>query len=100
MQIAKLLARLTVLAPVAGKTVDTVRTLLESAHNDATTTKQLDALKQALELQARVNEEVAEQLRFFKSVLESVQRSFKLWAFATGATAIVALAALIIALLK
>jgi hypothetical protein len=100
MQIAKLLARLTVLAPVAGKTVDAVRTLLETAHDDAGMAKQMNALKQALELQAKVNEEVAEQLRLFKSVLEGIQRSFKLWALATVATAILALAAIVIALLK
>jgi hypothetical protein len=100
LQIAKLLARLAVLAPVAGKTVDTIRTLLETAHGDANTTKQIDALKEAAELQISVSEEMADQLRVIRSVLENVQKSLKIWAFATVGTAIAALAALIVALLK
>ena len=100
LQIAKLLTRLAVLAPVASKTVDTIRTLLETTHSDANTTKQIDALKEAAELQSSVNEEIADQLRVVRSVLENVQKSLKIWAFATVGTAIAALAALIIALLK
>jgi hypothetical protein len=100
LKIAKVLARLSVLAPAASKTIDTIRALLETPHGDVNTTKQLDDLKQALELQATVNEDIAEQLRLFKSVLEDLQRSLKIWAWVSIGAAIAALAALVMALVK
>jgi hypothetical protein len=100
LKIAKLLARFSVLAPAAAKTVDTIRALLETPHGDAGTSRQLEALKQAFELQATVNEEFTEQLRLFKLVLEDVQRSLKIWAWVSIGTAIAALAALGVALVK
>lgn len=101
LQITKLLAQLTMLAPVATEGVDKIRKLVETIRSgDASTTKQIDALKQAVELQSSVNKEVDDQLRVIKSVLENVQRSLKIWAVASAGTGIVAGVALLIALLK
>jgi predicted PurR-regulated permease PerM len=101
LEITKLLARLTVLAPVATEGVDRIRKLVETIRSgDASTTKQIDALKQAVELQSAVNKEVNDQLRVIKSVLENVQRSLKLWAVASVGTGTAAIIVLIFALEK
>ena len=56
LQIAKLLAELTVIAPVVSDGVDKIRKLVETVRKgDANTAKQIDALRQAIELQSSVN---------------------------------------------
>lgn len=100
LKIAKVLARLTVLAPVASEGVEKIRTLVEAVRGDAAAAGQLDALKEAVELQSAINEEVAEQLRGINVAVEDIRRSLKVWAFVIAGTAVAAVAALAVALLK
>jgi hypothetical protein len=101
LQIAKLLAELTVMAPVVGDGVDKIRKLVETIRKgDSNNAKQLETLKQAVELQSAVNKKMDDQLRIIESVLEKVQKSLKVLALASAGIGIVALTALGVAILR
>lgn len=98
-QITKLLAQLTVLAPVASEGVDRIRKLVETVRRgDANVGRQIEALNQAVELQSAVNRKIDEQLRVIQSVLENVQKSLKICTYSIAAVGIIAVAALVIGL--
>ena len=100
-QIAKLLGQLTTVGPVVTDGVDKIRRLVETVRNgDGNTATRLDALKQAIELQSAVNKKVDDQLQIIESVLKNVQKSLKVLAFSSAAIGIVALAALVVAIVK
>ena|SRR6185436_17784793 len=100
-QIARLLGQLTTMGPVVTDGVDKIRKLVETVRRgDGNTTKQLDALRQAVELQSAVNRKMDEQVQIIESVLGNVQRSLKILAFTAAGIALVALAALVLALVK
>ena len=101
LQIAKLLAELTVIAPVVSDGVDKIRKLVETVRKgDANTAKQIDALRQAIELQSSVNKKMDDQLRIIESVLEKVQKSLKILAFTGAVVGVLAITALVLAVLK
>jgi hypothetical protein len=101
LQIARLLAELTVIAPVMSDGVDKIRKLVETVRRgDSSTGKQLEALEQAIELQSAVNKKMDERLRLIESVLGKIQKSLKVLALTSAAIGIVALTALAIAILK
>ena len=101
LQIAKLLAQLTTIGPVVTEGADKIRRLLETVRKgDGDSAKQLEALKQAIELQSAVNRKVDDQLQIVESVLANVQKSLKILTFASAATGVIAIAALVTALLK
>lgn len=100
LQIAKLLAQLTVVAPVVTDGVDKMRKLVDSVRKgDANSSKQMEAFNQAIELQSTVNKRMDEQLRIIESVLEKVQKSLKILALAVAGVGVIALAALAAAIL-
>ncbi|MGH7852578.1 MAG: hypothetical protein ACREP3_04010 [Candidatus Binatia bacterium] len=101
LQIAKLLGQLTVIGPVVTEGVDKMRKLVETIRKgDGNTTKELEALKQAIELQSAVNKKVDDQLRLVESVLRNVQKSLKVLAFTSVAIGIIAVTALVLTILK
>lgn len=101
LQIAKLLAQLTVMAPVVGDGVDKIRKLVEIVRkNDTSNAKQMEAFSQAIELQSAVNKKIEDQLRIIESVLGNVQKSLKILVFTSAVIAIVAITALVVAILK
>jgi hypothetical protein len=101
LQIAKLLAELTVIAPVVSDGVDKIRKLVETVRKgDANTAKQIEALRQAIELQSAVNKKMDDQLRIIESVLEKVQKALKILAFTSAVVGVLAITALVIAVLK
>ena len=101
LQIAKLLGQLTVVGPVVTEGVDKIRKLVETIRKaDGNTIKELETLKQAIELQSAVNKKVDDQLRLIESVLENVQKSLKVLAVACAVLGIVAVTALAAAVLK
>jgi len=101
LQIAKLLGQLTVIGPVVTEGVDKMRKLVETIRKtDGNVGKELEALKQAVELQSGVNKKVGDQLQIVESVLENVQKSLKVLALTSVGISIVALAALAVAILK
>jgi hypothetical protein len=101
LQIAKLLAELTVIAPVVSDGVDKIRKLVETVRKgDANSAKQIDALRQAIELQSAVNKKMDDQLRIIESVLEKVQKSLKILAFTSAVIGVLAITALVLAVLK
>ena len=101
LQIARLLAELTVIAPVMSDGVDKIRKLVETVRRgDSSTGKQLEALEQAIELQSAVNKKMDERLRLIESVLGKIQKSLKVLALTSAGIGIVALTALAIAILK
>ena len=101
LQIAKLLAELTVIAPVVSDGVDKIRKLVETVRKgDANTAKQIDALRQAIELQSAVKKKMDDQLRIIESVLEKVQKSLKILAFTGAVVGVLAITALVLAVLK
>ena len=101
LQIAKLLGQLTIVGPVVTDGVDKIRKLVETIRNgDGNTAKQLDALKQAVELQSAMNKRVDDQLRIIESVLANVQKSLKILTFTSATIGMVAILALVTAILK
>jgi uncharacterized membrane protein YdfJ with MMPL/SSD domain len=101
LQIAKLLGQLTVIGPVVTDGVDKMRKLVETIRKgDGNTTKELETLKQAIELQSTVNKKVDDQLRLVESVLDNMQKSLKVLAFTSAAIGIVAMTAVVLAILK
>ena len=100
-QIARLLGQLTTMGPVVTDGVDKIRKLVETVRRgDGNTTKQLEALRQAVELQSAVNRKMDEQVQIIESVLGNVQKSLKILAFTVAGIGLVAVAALVLALLK
>ena len=100
-QIARLLGQLTTMGPVVTDGVDKIRKLVETVRRgDGNTTKQLEALRQAVELQSAVNRKMDEQVQIIESVLGNVQKSLKILAFTGAGIGLVAVAALVLALLK
>jgi hypothetical protein len=100
LKIAKVLARLTVLAPVATEGVDKIRALLETVQGQAAATGQLERLREAVALQSAINDEVAEQLRALNSLIDSLRRRLTLCLFAAGAAVLAAGASFVIAVLR
>ena len=101
LQIAKLLGQLTVIGPVVTDGVDKMRKLVETIRQgNGNTAKELEALKQAIELQSAVNNKVDDQLRLVESVLKNMQKSLKVLTFANAALGIVAATALVLAILN
>ena len=100
-QIAKLLGQLTVIGPVVTEGVDKIRKLVETIRKtDGNIGKELETLKQAVELQSGVNKKVEDQLQIIESVLKNVQKSLKVLAFVSVGMGVVALGALAVAVLK
>ena len=101
LQIAKLLGQLTIVGPVVTDGVDKIRKLVETIRNgDGSTVKQLDALRQAVELQSAMNKKVDDQLRIVELVLANVQKSLKILTFTSATIGMVAILALVTAILK
>jgi hypothetical protein len=101
LQIAKLLSELTVIAPAVAGGVEHIRRLVDAIRKgEGNTAKQLDAVKQAMELQSAFNKRVDDQLRIIEAVLENIQKSLKVLFFTSAGAAIVALVALLVAILK
>jgi len=101
LQIARLLGQLTSIGPVVTDGVDKIRKLVEIIRkSDGNNREQVEALKQAIELQSAVNRKVEDQLQIVESVLKNVQRSLKIIALSSTAIGIVAVAALVAAILK
>lgn len=101
LQIAKLLGQMAVIAPVVGEGVDKIRKLVETVRKgDPNMANQLEALKQAIELQNAVNKKMDDQLRIIESVLGKIQKTLKLLAVSGVAVAIVAITALVVAIVK
>jgi predicted PurR-regulated permease PerM len=99
--ISRLLIKIAEAAHATHQSTDTIRQLIDSVRKPgAGTQKQLDNLKQAIELQDKVNEEMDEQLKLVRSVLENVQKSLKIWGVTTVGIGLLALTALIVAILK
>jgi septal ring factor EnvC (AmiA/AmiB activator) len=99
--ISKLLVKIAEVAHATHQSTDTIRQLVDSVRKPgAGTQKQLDDLKQAIELQDTVNKEMNEQLKLVRSVLENVEKSLKIWSVATVGIGVLALTALIIAIVK
>ena len=72
--------------------IDTVRALSPN--------KQLEALRQAVELKSAVNKKVDDQLQIIESVMMNVQNSLKILTFTSAIIGILAVAALATAVLK
>ena len=101
LQIVRLLGQLTSIGPVVTDGVDKIRKLVETIRkSDGNNREQVEALKQAIELQSAVNRKVEDQLQIVESVLKNVQRSLKIIALSSTAIGIVAVAALVAAILK
>jgi hypothetical protein len=101
LQIARLLAQLTTVGPVVTESADKIRRLVETLRRSGgDSVRQLDALREAAELQSAVNKKVDDQLQIIESVLAQVQKSLKILTFTSAAAAILALAALGAALLE
>lgn len=101
LQIAKLLGQLTVIGPVVTDGVDKIRKLVETIRNgDGNTAKQIDALRQAVELQSAMNKKVDDQLRIVESVLANVQKTLKILTLTSAAIGLMAVMALVVAILK
>lgn len=100
-QIAKLLGQLTVIGPVVTEGADKFRKLVEAVRkDDGNAARDLEALKQAVEVQSAVNKKFDDQLQIIQSVLNNVQKSLKILVFTTATAAALAIAALMFAVLR
>ena len=89
------------IGPLVTDGVDKMRKLVETIRKgDGNTTKELGALKQAIELQSAFNKRVDDQLRLIESVLNNVQKSLKILAFTSAVVGVVAVTALVLAMMK
>ena len=101
LQMSKLLAQLTTVGPVVTDGADKIRRLVESLRRgDPDSVKQLEALRQAVELQSAVNRKVEDQLQIIESVLANVQKSLKLLTVTSVTAMMVAVAALATAVFR
>jgi hypothetical protein len=101
LQISRLLAQLTTVGPVVTDGADKIRRLVESLRRgDPDSVKQLEALRQAVELQSAVNRKVEDQLQIIESVLANVQKSLKLLTVTSVTAMMVAIAALATAVFR
>ena len=101
LQIARLLAQLTTVGPVVTEGADKLRRLVESLRRgEGDTIKQIEALRQAVELQSAVNQKVEHQLQIIESVLAKVQKFLKLLTVTSVMALMLALAALATAFLQ
>jgi hypothetical protein len=101
LQISRLLAQLTAVGPVVTDGADKIRRLVESLRRgDPDSVKQLEALRQAVELQSAVNRKVEDQLQLIESVLANVQKLLKLLTVTSVTAMMVAIAALATAVVR
>ena len=99
--IAKLLIQLATITPVANDSIDKIRKLIDTIRKPgAGTQSQLDDLKKAIELQLIVNREINDKLNLIGTVLQTVQKSLKILAVTVAGVGLIAVAALVVALLK
>ena len=99
--IAKLLIRLATTTPVANDSIDNIRKLIDTVRKPgAGTQNQLDDLKKAIELQLIINREINNKLTLTSTVLQTVQKSLKVMAVTLAGVGLIAVAALVVALLK
>ena len=99
--IAKLLIRLATITPAAIDSIDNIRKLIDTVRKPgAGTQNQLDDLKKAIELQLIVNREINDKLNLIGTVLQTVQKSLKILAVTEAGVGLIAVAALVVALLK
>jgi predicted PurR-regulated permease PerM len=99
--IAKLLVQLATITPVANDSIDNIRKLIDTVRKPgAGTQNQLDNLKKAIELQLIVNREINDKLNLIGTVLQTVQKSLKILAVTVAGIGLIAVAALVVALLK
>lgn len=100
-QIAKLVGQLALVTPMVTDGVAKMRKLVETLRQgDGNIAKQVDALKQAIELQDTVNDKVEDQLRIMESVLANVQKSLKTLSLVAIVTGILAIVAVFFAVVK
>jgi hypothetical protein len=98
--IARVLGQLTVLVPAAETLVRALRRTVSKIPENPSAVEHLDDIERALKLQVEVTENLAGQLRMVQSGLADIQRSLKILVYATSVAAVLAVAAIIVALLK
>lgn len=99
--IAKLLMQLATITPAVNNSVEKVRQLIDTIRKPGNGTRnQLDDLQRAIELQAAVSREMNDKLKLIETVLQTVQKSLKLLAATAAGVGLIALAALVVAVLK
>ena len=86
------------LGPLVPDTVGKLRELIDTLRRPgANTQKQVDDLKQAIELQVGVNNEINKQFTLVKGALENVQASLKISMTIAAGAALIAVIALVLA---
>jgi predicted PurR-regulated permease PerM len=99
--IAKLLLQLATLTPAVNSSVEKIRELIETVRKPgAGTQNRLDDLQKAIELQAAVNKEMNDKLKLIETVLQTVQKSLKTMVIAGAIVGFIAVAALVVAIVK
>ncbi len=99
--IAKLLLQLATLTPAVNSSVEKIRELIETVRKPgAGTQNRLDDLHKAIELQAAVNKEMNDKLKLIETVLQTVQKSLKTMIVAGAIVGFIAVAALVVAIVK
>jgi predicted DNA-binding ArsR family transcriptional regulator len=99
--IAKLLMQLATITPPVNNSIEKIRQLIDTIRKPgAGAQNQLDDLKKAIELQAAVNKEMNDKLKLIETVLQTVQKSLKILAVTGAGVGLIALAALVVAVVK
>src|SRR5690242_11475964 len=98
--ITKLLMQIALITPEINNSFDKIGQLITTIRKPGETQKQLDDLKNAIELQAIVNNEINDKLKLIETVLQSVQKSLKSLAVTGAAVGLIAVLALLISVVK
>jgi hypothetical protein len=99
-QIAKLLGKLALLIPVTNSIVKTLGETGSRFQEETSMDRRLNYLENALDLQSGLNGKITDQLQIVESVLINVEKSLKVLAYITAGTAVLAVVAITVALLK
>jgi predicted PurR-regulated permease PerM len=99
--IAKLLLQLATITPAVNVSIEQTQRLVDTIRKPgAGTQNQLDDLKKAIELQVAVNKEMNDKLKLIETVLQTMQKSFKILAVTGVGVGLIALIALVVAVVK
>src|SRR5262245_58119810 len=99
--ITKLLAQLTLYTPMVNDSFEKIGLLIEKVKKPgANSQKQLDDLKQAIELQLVVNTDISQQLAIIKNALEKIQGSLKTAIIIAAGAALIAVIALVLSVTR
>jgi predicted PurR-regulated permease PerM len=98
--IIKLVNDLGVLSTVSSPLIDGIKDLYAKKNYNRKESERLNDLEKAMSMQATLNEQYENQMKVVQSTLERIEKSLKVLTYISVGAIVLALAAIIIAVLK